>query len=71
MTVRVEFHHRDDNNKDTVLWLTQVPGVGDHVILVKGEPAQTVSRVDWDYTEVDSPSAHLKAIRADVYLRPY
>ena len=68
MAIRVEFHY-PDSEQDVVMYLDQVPSVGEQVRTNEaGVWRFRVRDVAWDLTRVDSPSAHLNAVRADVYL---
>lgn len=70
MSIRVEFHNHDAEG-DIVLYLDQVPRLGEHVYLgAASERPQRVRRVVWNYEHLDSPSAHINQVRADVYLEP-
>jgi hypothetical protein len=70
MTTRVDFYGIPGVPVRT-LWLAQVPAVGEeaHVESRDARP-QRVARVVWDFSKVDTPSAHINAVQADVYLEP-
>jgi hypothetical protein len=72
MAIRVELHYPLDNEPDVVVYLNQVPGVGEQVRTseVAGWRFR-VKHVSWDLTQLDSPSAHINAVRADVYLEAF
>jgi len=71
MTIRVEFHNLPDNI-DRVMWLQQVPSVGEQVYVSatsrEASQPERVAHVVWDLTDVTDPSAYINAVRADVYL---
>jgi hypothetical protein len=68
MAIRVEFHY-PDSEQDVVMYLDQVPSVGEQVRTSEaGVWRFRVRDVAWDLAHVTEPSAHINAVRADVYL---
>lgn len=71
MSIRVEFHHPNPE-LDTVMYLGQVPSIGEQVRLTKDAHWRfRVKLVEWDLTTVEHASDYINEVRADVYLEAF